>query len=192
TVTAVGGAVGGTVALNGTDIEFTPTADYSGAAGFTYTITDDGTTNGVADPLTDTATVSFTIDAVNDAPTLDAIADPAPVADDAGTQTVNLSGLSEGPANESAQVLTITATSDNPSLIPHPSVSHNEGDATGSLSYAPAANRWGSATITVTVQDDGGTAHGGVDTVTRTFTVVVTEVNDAPDAADDALSGPFL
>ena len=32
----------------------------------------------------------------------------------------------------------------------------------------------------VKVQDNGGTANGGVDTVTRTFTVSVTAVNDAP------------
>ena len=46
-----------------------PAADYNGPDSFTYTITDDGTTNGVADPKTDTATVTFTVTEVNDAPT---------------------------------------------------------------------------------------------------------------------------
>src|SRR6185436_20893047 len=38
-ITAVSSPTGGTVAINGTDVEFTPTADFSGPAGFTYTVT---------------------------------------------------------------------------------------------------------------------------------------------------------
>jgi hypothetical protein len=34
--------------------------------------------------------------------------------------------------------------------------------------------------ITITVQDSGGTDNSGVDTVTRSFSVTVTAVNDAP------------
>jgi hypothetical protein len=192
TVTAVSAAVGGSVSLNGSTVEFIPDSNYSGAASFSYEITDDGTTDGVADPLTDTATVSFTVEAVNDQPTLDAIADPAEIVEDSAQQTVNLSGISEGPANESGQTLTITASSSNTDLIPSPSVSYVEGNATGSVSYTAVSNRWGTATITVTVQDNGGSANGGVDTITRSFDVVVTEVNDAPLAADDAPAGPFL
>src|SRR5207249_4820677 len=61
-------AIGGTVSIVGTDVIFTPTPDYNGPASFVYTLVDDGTTNGAADAKTSTATVSFTIDAVNDAP----------------------------------------------------------------------------------------------------------------------------
>src|SRR5262249_58247983 len=70
TVTAVSTAVGGTVQLVGSDAIFTPFADYAGPASFQYTVRDDGTTNGVADPKTATGAVSFTITAVNDAPTV--------------------------------------------------------------------------------------------------------------------------
>ena len=38
----------------------------------------------------------------------------------------------------------------------------------------------GTVTITVTVRDSGGTELGGVDRITRTFTVTVLPVNDAP------------
>src|SRR3989442_767810 len=39
----------------------------------------------------------------------------------------------------------------------------------------------GSATVTVTLSDNGGTANGGVDTsATQTFTITVTPVNDVP------------
>ncbi|PWG73556.1 hypothetical protein DF186_22465, partial [Enterococcus hirae] len=39
----------------------------------------------------------------------------------------------------------------------------------------------GSATVTVQVQDDGGTANGGVDlSVAQMFTITVNAINDAP------------
>ena len=39
----------------------------------------------------------------------------------------------------------------------------------------------GSATVTVSISDDGGTADGGVDTAAdQTFTITVTGVNDQP------------
>ena len=49
------------------------------------------------------------------------------------------------------------------------------------LYYTPAANAYGTATITVTAADNGGTANGGADTsAARTFTITVNPVNDAP------------
>jgi hypothetical protein len=90
--------------------------------------------------------------------------EPAP---NAGTQTVSLSGIGAGGGE--SQVLAVTATSSNPSLIPHPTVSYASPNATGSLSFAPAHNAIGTAIITVTVTDDGGTASGGVNSVSCSF-----------------------
>src|SRR5205807_1270075 len=92
--------------------------------------------------------------------------------------TVNLTGITAGP-NET-QNLTVTAVSNNTGLIPNPTVSYTSADASGTLSYTPVAAQNGSATITVTVTDDGGTANGGVDTVSRSFTVNVTALNQQP------------
>ncbi|MBM4003764.1 MAG: DNRLRE domain-containing protein [Planctomycetes bacterium] len=114
---------------------------------------------------------------VNAAPTLDAIASPADILEDDGPQTINLTGISAGPGEN--QTLTVTAKSSNPNLIPNPTVNYTSPNATGSLSYAPVSNAFGSAVITVTVKDSGGTANG-VDTVTRQFTVNVLSVNDEP------------
>src|SRR4029077_11993593 len=54
----------------------------------------------------------------------------------------------------------------------------------GKLVFTPAANANGGgyASFTFQVQDDGGTANGGVDVdpTPRTMTVNVTSVNDAP------------
>jgi hypothetical protein len=53
--------------------------------------------------------------------------------------------------------------------------------STGTLTYTPAANADGLATITLVIQDNGGTANGGVDTSpSQTFTITVNSVNDAP------------
>ena len=56
--------------------------------------------------------------------------------------------------------------------------------AAGNLKFTPAANANGAgyASFTFQVQDDGGTANGGVDLdhIPNTMTVNVTAVNDAP------------
>jgi len=57
----------GTVAVNGS-VTFTPNQDLVGEATFTYTIEDDGKTNGVDDPKTAIGTVTVTVNGVNDAP----------------------------------------------------------------------------------------------------------------------------
>src|SRR5206468_9017395 len=119
-------------------------------------------------------TFTVVVTAVNDAPTLNAIPDPPAILEDAGLQTVNLSGISAGGGE--SQNLTVTALSNNTALIPNPTVSYTSPNATGSLSYTPVANANGSAIITVTVTDDGG----GTNTFSRTFTVNVTAVNDPP------------
>src|SRR5690606_36223882 len=92
----------------------------------------------------------------------------------AGTQTVNLSGISSGAANEN-QTLTVSATSSNPALIPHPTVNYSSPNTTGSISFTPAANASGTATITVTVND--GQAQNN--TVSRSFTVTVVDTSNA-------------
>lgn len=117
--------------------------------------------------------------AVNEQPTLDQPADRV-ILEDAGVQAVALAGLGAG-VGDAWQKLTITAESSNPALVPAPAVSYTEGEATGDLTFTPVGDASGSATITVTVRDSGGTAGGGADTLTRTFTVQVTPVNDAPD-----------
>ena len=66
TIVGVSNAVGGVAVLNGTTIEFTPSADFNGEASFDYTIRDDGQTGGADDFRTDSARVSFDVTPVND------------------------------------------------------------------------------------------------------------------------------
>ena len=53
--------------------------------------------------------------------------------------------------------------------------------ADGTLTYTPAENQFGSAVVSVSIHDDGGTADGGDDTSSvQTFLITVTAVNDVP------------
>ncbi|HZI33977.1 MAG TPA: hypothetical protein VFF11_16680, partial [Candidatus Binatia bacterium] len=101
-------------------------------------------------------------------PTLDPLANIS-INENSGAQTVNLTGISLG----TGQTLTITAVSSNPSLIPNPTVNYVSPAGTGTLSFVPAINAFGSAVITVTVNN--GLAQSN--TLTRTFTVNVADVN---------------
>lgn len=167
------------LAANLGTLNFVPNSNFNGSTMFTYSASDG------QDYALLTATVDINIASVNDEPTLTAIPNPTAILEDAAEQTVNLAGISEGAANETGQTLTITATSDNVALIPNPTVDYTEGNATGAVRYTPVANAFGSAIITVRVQDSGGTAPGD-DTIERQFTVVVNPVADTPSITDSS------
>ncbi|MGH8564420.1 MAG: tandem-95 repeat protein [Gammaproteobacteria bacterium] len=166
-------------------LAYTPVANAFGTAIVTVTVTDggvDGNLTTVGDNGIFTRTFTVTVDAVNDPPTLDAIADPAPINEDAPEQNVDLAGISAGGGE--SQTLQVTATSNNTGLIPNPTVIYASPDPTGSLTYTPVANAFGTAIVTVTVTDAGlddnfATPSDNL-TVTRTFTVTVIEVNNPP------------
>lgn len=123
---------------------------------------------------------SITVNSVNDAPSFNAAAPPAVNEDKGAISIANWATFSAGGgSDESTQTVStynISAVS-NPSLFAvAPAVS-----ASGTLSYTPAINANGSSTFVASVTDSGGVANGGVNTsTTRTFTLVVNAVNDAP------------
>lgn len=150
--------------------------------------------NTLANPIDGSRTVKFQITddvgnmstvvsrplsiiSVNDAPTLNAIS-PVNINEDASPGTINLAGIGAGGGE--SQTLTITATSDNTALIPNPTVNYTSANSTGSLGYTVTGNISGTATITVTVTDDGGTANGGTNVFVRQFVITVNPVNDMP------------
>jgi len=158
-------------------LTYTPATGSNGNAIVTVTVSDNGgTDNGGVDHTTKTLTITVT--AVNDAPSFTNGASQT-VLEDAGAQSVSgwATSISAGPSNEAAQALDFIVTNDNNALFSsQPAV-----DATGKLTYTPAPNRNGTATVTVKLHDNGGTANGGVDTSpAQTFTITITPVNDAP------------
>ncbi len=154
----------GTLTLNANgSFTYTPAANYNGSDSFTYKASD-GTLSSA------TATVSITINPVNDAPTFTAPAGQTMAVNSA--IQVTMAGVSPGPADESGQTVTFTATSSNQAVVPNANLVF----AGSQLTITSIAT--GPATITVTARDSGGTANGGVDTTTRTFGV--TAFNGVP------------
>jgi uncharacterized repeat protein (TIGR01451 family) len=159
-------------------LTFTPAPDAEGAATITLVLQDNGgTSNGGADTSAP-QTFTITVNGINDAPGFTANNPPA-VDEDAGAQSIpNWAAFSAGPASESAQTATYAVSNvSNPSLFSTvPAVASN-----GTLTYTPAANATGTSTFEVAVQDDGGTANGGVDSsASQMFTITVNALNDAP------------
>jgi hypothetical protein len=160
------------------ELTYTPAANANGTATVTVTLSDDGDGNNTSASQQFTITVT----AVNDAPSFIMTASPnQTVLEDAGAQNVAnfIASTSMGPSDESGQsVLAYLVTADNTALFSsQPAIN----PSTGELTYTPAADANGSATVTVRLQDDGGTANGGVDTsASQQFTITVTAVNDAP------------
>ncbi|HTY86161.1 MAG TPA: Ig-like domain-containing protein [Candidatus Acidoferrum sp.] len=147
----------------------TPATNANGSATITVTVNDGGASNNIV-----TRSFTVTVAAVNNQPTLNAIGNLS-INENAGLQTVNLSGITSGAANEN-QTLTVTAASGNTNLIPNPKVYYTNANTTGKITFTPVAKAFGSATVTVTV-NDGGTSNN---IVTRNFTVTVAAVNNPP------------
>jgi uncharacterized repeat protein (TIGR01451 family) len=164
-------------------LAFTPAANANGTATITIRVTDNGS-NAAPNVNFFERTFVVTVAAVNDAPTLNTISD-LNLSEDAGEQTINLTGISDGDP-ELFQSLTVFATSSNPALIPNPIVSHVDANITTPLTFTPVANANGTATITVRVTDPGSNTAPNVNFFERTFVVNVAAVNDAPTL--DALS----
>jgi hypothetical protein len=150
-----------TAQANGT-INYLPSPNSDGSDNFTYQVCDTG-------GLCDTATVTISVTAVNDQPTFTSGPDIiVNAADPPYTQVNWATGITAGPANEVGQTCAFTVTSSDPSLFAvQPSLS-----PTGTLTFTLSGTT-GVATITIQLIDDGGTAGGGSDTSTQTFTVTV-------------------
>ena len=113
-----------------------------------------GTANPGDDDTSDPQSFTITINAVNDPPSFTA-GPSQTVFEDAGPQTVSpwATAISPGPANESGQTVSFNITSNSqPGLF---SVGPNVSPA-GVLTYTPAPNAFGTATITLVIQDSGG------------------------------------
>src|SRR4029079_7990252 len=85
TVVAVTQPTHGTAAFTASGVNYTPAPNYFGSDSFTYTISDNGTSDA---GHTDTATVNVTINNINDAP--DAADDSATVDEDTSNNAINV------------------------------------------------------------------------------------------------------
>jgi VCBS repeat-containing protein len=164
----------GTVSLNaaGTQLTFTPAANYNGAASYTYTISDGQ--GGTA-----TATVSGTVNAVNDPPV--AVNDSFTTNEDTSVGITVKSNDSDIDGNP----LTITQVNGTAIVAGGASVTVTNGtvslNAAGTLlTFTPAANYNGPASFTYTISDGAG------GTASATVSGTVNAVNDPPVAVADS------
>ncbi|MBU3711567.1 MAG: tandem-95 repeat protein [Limnohabitans sp.] len=148
----------GSVTVNTTTgaYTYTPAANYNGTDSFTFKVNDGALDSALA-------TITLTINAVNDAPTASAVS-AATSEDTAKTGTLMGSDV-EG------STLTFAKVSD-PS---HGSVTVNA--STGAYTYTPAANYNGTDSFTFKVND------GSLDSEAATVSLVISAVNDAPTAS---------
>ncbi|WP_197085472.1 putative Ig domain-containing protein, partial [Cellvibrio sp. pealriver] len=175
-------------ALN--NLTFNPTANFNGGAVLSITTSDQGN-SGSGGTLTDTDTVNITVNAVNDAP--DGSDDTILINED-GSHTFTaadfgFSDANDAPANSLLAVRITTLPAVGSLTLSGVAVTAGQTVAvadinSGLLVYTPAANANGASysSFTFQVQDNGGTANGGVnlDPVANTITFDVTAANDAP------------
>jgi VCBS repeat-containing protein len=123
---------------------YTPAANYNGEDSFTYRASDGSLTSSPA-------TVTITVTAVNDKPTVTVAAGGSCGTDDR-SGTVN---LTVGDVESAAGALTLSATSSNPTLVPKNNVVFGGSGATRTVTVSAVSGRTGTAAVTVTVGDDG-------------------------------------
>ena len=153
-------AAQGTVEVVGNQLVFTPAENFNGEATITYSIVD-------TDGATDTATVAVTVTPVNDAPV--ALDDIATTDEDVAV-VVDLLGNDSDVDGDPLRIGTVSVDPAQGSVV-------DNGD--GTVTFTPAPDFNGPATITYTVVDDAGGEDSG------TATVNVGAVNDAPIAEND-------
>ncbi len=136
--------------------------------------------NGMATPPhRNTYTSSFQIEVVeiNAAPTLDPLNDVT-ILEDAEQQQVTLSGITAGPGEN--QSLSVLVTADKPQLFEFVDVAYNSPETNGAIRFKTAADAYGTARLSVTVTDNGPDTAPHVNSVARSFAVVIQPVNDPP------------
>ena len=142
-------------------VTVSPAANQNGTATITLTVSDGGAQSQVS--------FNVVVAAVNDAPTITAVADQS-INEDNPTGAID---FTVGDVDNVAGDLTVTGTSSNTTLVPNANVVIGGSGANRTVTVSPAANQNGTATITLTVSD-------GALTVTETFNITVAAVNDSP------------
>ena len=148
---------------------FAPAAASYGSSSITVMVDDGGS-------VSNTVIQTFLVNVlpVNAPPTLDGVTNLT-INQNAGPQIVTVTGITSGSPSEN-QTLVLSASSSNPSLLPNPTVSYSSPGTVGTLSFTPVNNAYGSAKITVTV-DDGGPTNN---TTSTSFNVTVIQVTQTP------------
>ena len=145
-------AINGVVSISGTDVSYTPNANYNGVDSFTLSTTD-------SDGAKVTKTITVTVASVNDIPII--------------TIDSTLSTQEDGSSSLSFSVTDLDGDDVVATITVAPTYAVAVVDAT-TLTYTPTLNYNGTDRFTLTFND----GYGGV--VTQIITVNVSSVNDEP------------
>ncbi len=190
-------------ALNGTS--FAPNVNFAGAATLTVLTSDLGNTGGSA--KTDTDVIAITVNGVNDAPVNSVPGDQflnedtsllfstangnrVNVADvDAASLQVTLSSANGTVALGTKTNLTFQAGNGNAATtMTFTGQLANLATALNTLVFVPTPNFQGLASVTVLTRDLGATGAGIAEQDEDTISILVSPLNDPPDAVNDAFT----
>jgi hypothetical protein len=157
TLTAVTQGTSGSVSITGSQVTYTPAANFHGGDTFTYTVSDGS--------LSSVGTVTVTITTVNDDPVAQ---DDAAITPEDTPVTVSVLGNDTDADGDSLTVVSLTQ--------PASGAASTNGTT---VTYTPAANASGTWAFTYTVRDPAGSLDTG------SVTVTVNPVNDPPVAGAD-------
>src|SRR5262245_49446887 len=110
-------------------------------------------------------------------------ANSPPTISDISDQTINEDGFTNnipftvGDLETPAGSLTLSGSSDNPSLVPTSAIVFGGSGAARTVRVIPPFNQFGTATVTISVSD-------GTDTTSDTFLLTVNSINDVPFISD--------
>ncbi|PMH30785.1 hypothetical protein BCU71_15260 [Vibrio lentus] len=186
----VGGADDATI--TGPYWVFTAANEYSGDVKFTYTVEDDGTTNGADDFLTDTGEISVVVTEVNDQPVATDI-DLGNILEEGQLiiKEEDLIAATSDPENDTITVTNLVLDEGQGQLQRFENVGGaDDAMITGPYWIFTAADEYsGNVKFTYTVEDDG-TTNGANDFLTDTaeITAIVDGVNDTPVVNGDSVT----
>jgi len=108
-------------------------------------------------------------ESINEEPSIDQVF-KLDVVNNTGEQTLSLTGISDG--DDASQLLEITAEVTPGGIITNPEVEYEPGNSTALFRFAPVQGVTGTAIITITVSDNGGTPENDGDkSVQMTFEI---------------------
>ncbi|MFN8122184.1 MAG: right-handed parallel beta-helix repeat-containing protein [Thermoleophilia bacterium] len=183
-------------AFNGA--QFIPTLGYAGPASLQIATDDQGNT-GVGGPLTDTDTLAITVNAQNDPP-LHTMPPAQTVAEDTPLILGGASAIQVADPDAGGAAVRVTLTGGNGllTLSGVAGLTFTTGDgvidplmtftgtltdvnaALDGLTFSPAGDHVGAASIRIVTDDQGNTGAGGPLTDDDTLLITVTAVNDPP------------
>ncbi|MDB6025787.1 MAG: Alkaline phosphatase [Verrucomicrobiales bacterium] len=163
TYSIVTGPIHGGLSGSGTSYTYTGSTNYFGTDSFTYKVND-----GLVDSATGTNTIAVV--AVNDAPSF-SFSTNVITANKFAVLTYSnfIASSSAGPANESSQIVSYLTTSLGTTnlFLTRPTIRTN-----GVLTFRPSTNNFGTSTVTIIAQDNGGRSYGGTNqSLSQTFTI---------------------